>query len=53
MKRILQLGGYLLFFLLMALIVPHLFKNLPFVILPLLLIASVLIIRRDLQEPAA
>lgn len=50
MKAFLRGGGYLLLFILMAIIVPSLFKHMPFVMLPLLLIAAVLIVRQDLFE---
>lgn len=50
MKRFLHGGAYLLLFLLMTLIVPHLFKQMPFLLLPVLLILAVLVIRQDMLE---
>ncbi|HEY9838953.1 MAG TPA: hypothetical protein V6D23_00755 [Candidatus Obscuribacterales bacterium] len=50
MKALVRGGGYLLLFALMSLIAPYLFKRMPFVLLPLLLLAVLVMIRQDLIE---
>ena len=49
MIRFVRGGGYLLLFVAMSLIVPYFFKRMPFVLMPLLLIATVILIRQDMQ----
>lgn len=50
MKTVIRGGAYLLLFVLMSVLIPHLFKQMPFWMLPLLLIAAVLVMRQDLYE---
>lgn len=50
MNRFLRGGAYMLVFLLMAIAVPYFFKQMPFIILPLLLILAILLIRKDMIE---
>lgn len=50
MKAFVRGGGYLLLFILMSVCVPYLFKSMPFVMLALLLILTVILIRQDMQD---
>lgn len=50
MKTLGRFISYFLLFLGMSILVPYFFKQMPFIMLPLLMILAVLLIRQDMIE---